>query len=813
MESYFQSGSELTIQAQLAAIVKSSKDAIITKTLDGIITSWNSSAERIFGYSAQEAIGKSMTMLIPLDHINEESQLLIRIGCGEEIDHFETVRIGKNGKPIFISATLSPLKDDTGKIIGVSEIARDITHFKEIEVDPRSAIYLQAIGELALVSITDRRGNITLANQRFREVSGYSLEELIGRNHRILNSGAHPKAFWVEMWATVANGVSWHREVCNRSKNSELYWVDSTIVPLKNKLGEIDGYLSVRVDITKRKHQEAMLRERLKETVCLYEIRRNMLPTATIDCICQQIITELTRAMQFPEITVVKIEINDKQYVSNNYIKDLPNCLHSEITINGDNFSSGILKVFYLQDGHFLLPEEQDLIELITEDLGKWLGRIRAEQRVNHLATHDALTGLPNRNLLQDRITQTLARDHRNHEQAAVLFIDLDHFKVINDSLGHDIGDLLLKEVAARLLSCVRSEDTVARQGGDEFIIVLENVTNAADASIGAQKILDALIQPYIISEEKLHIGASIGIAIFPDDGNNVETLLRNSDIAMYHAKEAGRNGYQFFTPEMNQLVAERYTLGADLRHALERNELRLYFQPVIGMPNREMASMEALLRWQHPELGLVPPLKFISLAEETGLIVPIGEWVLRTVCLQIKEWQAQGYEVPRVAVNLSVRQFRHKTLVSDISRILDETEVEAHCLSLEITESMLAQNVDEATRILNQLSALGLEIAMDDFGTGYSSLSYLKRFPITTLKIDRSFVRDIATDPNDAAIIAAIIAMAGSLNMRVVAEGIETEEQLAFLTKQGCSRYQGYYFSKPLLASGIASRLQHVAQ
>lgn len=813
MENYSQSSSELTIQAQLAEVVKSSKDAIMTKTLDGIITSWNNSAERIFGYSAQEIIGQSMTMLTPPNHINEESQLLIRIGCGEEIDHFETVRIRKNGKPIFISATLSPLKDDTGKIIGVSEIARDITHIKEIEVDPKSSIYLQAIGELALVSITDHRGNITLTNKRFCEVSGYSMEELIGRNHRILSSGAHPKAFWVEMWATVAGGASWHREICNRNKNSELHWVDSTIVPLKNKLGEIDGYLSVRVDITKRKHQEAILREQLKETICLHEIRRKMLPTATMDCICQQIITELTRAMQFPELTAARIEINDKQYVSNNYINDLPHSLHSEIIINGDNFSSGILKVFYLQDAYFFLPEEQDLINLITEDLGQWLGRMRAEQRVNHLATHDALTDLPNRNLLQDRITKALTRDHRSHGQVAVLFIDLDHFKLINDSVGHDIGDLLLKEVAARLLFCVRGEDTVARQGGDEFIIVLENIASAADASIVAQKILDALMQPYFIKEEELHIGASIGIAIYPDDGNNEEALLRNSDIAMYHAKKAGRNGYQFFTPEMNQLVAERYTLEADLRRALERNELRLYFQPVIGMPNREMTSMEALLRWQHSDLGLVPPLKFISLAEETGLIVPIGEWVLRTACLQIKEWQAQGYEVPRVAVNLSVRQFRHKTLVADISRILNETGVEAHCLSLEITESMLAQNVDEAARILNQLSAMGLEIAMDDFGTGYSSLSYLKRFPITTLKIDRSFVRDITTDPNDAAIIAAIIAMAGSLNMRVVAEGIETEEQLAFLTKQGCSRYQGYYFSKPLLASGIVSRLQRDAQ
>lgn len=801
---------ELTLQAQSTAIIESSPNAIVIATLDGVIMSWNPAAEKIFGYTAADTIGQSMAMLLPPDRLEEHSQILNRVGCGEKVEQYETVRIRKGDDAVYISATLLPLKNNTGKIVGVSEIVRDISQMKEIDVDPRSAIYLQAVGELALVSITDRRGIITMVNPKFCEISGYSIEELIGRNHSILNSGIHPKDFWVEMWAAVANGISWHREVCNRRKNGELYWVDSTIVPLKSRRGEIDGYLSVRVDITKRKYQEEMLRERLKETVCLYEIRRNMLPNAAVDCICQQIIVELTRAMQFPELAVIKIEINDKQYVSANYTRDLAHGLSSEIKINGDKVSSGKLQVFYLQDEFFLLPEEQDLIDLITEDLGKWLGRMRAEQRVSHMATHDILTGLLNRNLLQDRIAQALARDRRHNEQTAVMFLDLDYFKVINDSLGHDVGDLLLKEVAVRLLACVRSEDTVSRQGGDEFVIVLDNISSSADAGTVAQKILNALMQPYFIQGEELHIGASIGITIFPGDGDKVDALLRNSDIAMYHAKESGRNNYQFFAAEMNQQAAERYALGVDLRHALERNELRLHYQPVFNMPTGKVTSMEALLRWQHPELGLISPVKFITLAEETGLIVPIGEWVLSTVCLQIKTWLEQGYEVPRIAINLSVRQFRHKELLSDISRILGENEINPCYLALEITESMLAQNVDETAKILGQLNTMGVEIALDDFGTGYSSLSYLKRFPITTLKIDRSFVRDIATDPNDAAIIAAIIAMAGSLNMRVVAEGIETEEQLDFLEKQGCRHYQGFYFSKPLPASEMTSRLQH---
>jgi len=794
---------ELTIHEQAISVIESFPNAIVTVSTNGTIMSWNPAAEKLFGFTAGEAIGQMISILIPSNQKGEYSKLLNRIKNGEKIKRHEALRIQKNGDPVYISAVISALKDKSGKIVGTTEIYQEISQIKEIDVDPMPAIYLQAVGELALVSITDHRGIITLANPKFCEVSGYTLEELIGNDHRILNSGKHPKAFWAEMWKTVTKGNIWHREVCNRKKNGELYWVDSTIVPLKNILGKIDSYLSVRVDITKRKQQEAMLRERLKETVCLYEIRRSMLPTTTIDCICQQIITELTRAMQFPELAIVKIEVNDKIYTSTNYITDLVHGIHSDIIINGDDLSSGRLQVFYQEAKPFLI-EEQDILNLITEDLGKWLGRIRAEKQVNHMATHDILTGLPNRVLLQDRITQALERNRRNQSQIAVIFIDLDHFKIVNDSLGHDVGDTLLKEIAIRLQACVRSEDTVSRQGGDEFIIVLDTVSSTMDVSTVAHNILSAIATPYHINEKEVHIGASIGIAIYPEDGDNVETLLKNSDIAMYHAKEIERNSYQFFTPAMNQQVKERYALGIDLRHALDRDELRLLYQPIIRMPDNKITGMEVLLRWEHPELGLIQPDKFIPLAEETGLIIPMGEWVLKTACSQIKTWLKHGYEVPRLAINLSLRQFRHKNLPFVISSIVKENKIEPQFLSIEITESMLAQNVDQAINILHLLNEQGMEISLDDFGTGYSSLSYLKRFPITTLKIDRSFVRDIVTDSNDAAIVTAIIAMADSLNMRVVAEGIETEEQLNFLTKKGCRYYQGYYFSKPVSASEI---------
>lgn len=677
---------------------------------------------------------------------------------------------------------------------------------KAVKLSQELTGYINAVGKLALISITDHRGKILEANEKFCEISGYSPQELIGHNHRILNSRLHPKSFWTAMWSKVSKGQVWHQEVCNRNKSGNLYWVDSTIVPLVNASGKIDRYLSVRVDITARKQQDFNLNERLKESNCLYMVRNHLEQNLSLEKTCKDILRTLTQALQFPEMAVAMIKLADNQFTTTPYQENLPNTISTEIIVNGK--VCGQLQVSYIQDLPFTLPDEQNLIATIAHDLSRWYERTEAEKRIIEMATHDALTGLPNRHLLQDRIEQALVHDMRSQRQMAVLFIDLDHFKTINDSLGHDIGDLLLKDVAERLLSCVRNEDTVARQGGDEFIVVLNAIAESLDAAKVAQKILDSLMQPYHIHKNELHIGGSIGIAVFPNDGANAETLLKNSDIAMYHAKENGRNNYQFFTDELNKSAHERHTLGLDLRHALERNELVLYYQPVMDMPDHQLHSVEALLRWRHPEHKLIAPDKFINLAEETGLIIPIGEWVLKTVCTQIKAWQDQGYIVPKVAINLSARQFRDKELINNISRTLSETGVDAKYIALEITESMLIDNIERVVETLNRLNAMGIQISIDDFGTGYSSLSYLKRFPIHTLKIDRSFVRDIATDKNDRTIVATIIAMAHSLEMDVIAEGIETEEQLNLLMAQKCNHYQGYYFSKPVPVSEIESTL-----
>ncbi len=441
---------------------------------------------------------------------------------------------------------------------------------------------------------------------------------------------------------------------------------------------------------------------------------------------------------------------------------------------------------------------------LLLQRLRHILANQRAEQQIKHLAYHDTLTGLPNRMLFHDRLQQALNQAVREGHIMGVMFLDLDRFKIINDTLGHDVGDELLKAVSQRLVNCIRQGDTVVRLGGDEFTIILPVIAKAEDAALVAQKILTTLAEPFPLNHQELHITSSIGISLYPDDGTNTQTLIKNADIAMYRAKDLGKNNCQFYTADMNSRAMESITLENALRHALERDELLLHYQPQIDIRSGRIVGVEALVRWQHPEFGLVPPARFIPLAEETDLIIPIGEWVLRTACEQGRRWREQGLPVWRMGVNLSARQFRHKNLLEPIFRILRESGFDPHHLELEITESLLMQGADKTIGILEELDKAGIRLSLDDFGTGYSSLSYLKRFPIDTVKIDRSFVRDIHTDPNDAAITSAIIAMAHSLKLSVIAEGVETQEQLAFLRERECDEYQGYLFSKPLVAEEV---------
>lgn len=428
--------------------------------------------------------------------------------------------------------------------------------------------------------------------------------------------------------------------------------------------------------------------------------------------------------------------------------------------------------------------------------------------KLARLALHDSLTDVPNRTLLSDRLDQAMMRAHRAGTSVAVLYIDLDRFKHINDSLGHTIGDQLLRSVAERLQTCVRSSDTVSRQGGDEFIVLLADVVHPHDAALCAEKIILALDAPHRITGHDLRITASIGIATFPGDAADAQTLLRNADFAMYQAKYTGRNNYQFFRPEMNANAIERQSVETDLRQAVARREFVLHYQPKVDLETGAVVGVEALIRWHRPRHGMVLPARFIPVAEESGLILPIGRWVLDTACRQARAWQEDGLAPISIAINVSAVELRGKDFLANVQQILEHTRLEPRFLELELTETFMMQDWKSTAEILRALKGLGVRIALDDFGTGYSSLSYMKRFPIDALKIDQSFVRDMTTDSDDAGIVSAVIEMGRSLNMRVVAEGVQTREQLQFLKDRHCPEGQGFYFAPPAPAEQLMSLL-----
>jgi diguanylate cyclase (GGDEF)-like protein/PAS domain S-box-containing protein len=571
-----------------------------------------------------------------------------------------------------------------GKHSDIDEMAETFNMFVQNleEATKGLALFAKVVenSEEAII-ISDGRNNILSVNKAFTRITGYTPEETVGKNPKLLSSGRHPPEFYQTMWQSIAQNGHWQGEIWNRRKSGEIYPEWLSISTVKNSHGEIVNHVAIFMDITKRK---------------------------------------------------------------------------------------------------------------------------MAEERINHLANYDPLTGLANRNLLQDRLSHAC----RHSSILAVMFLDLDHFKNVNDSLGHAIGDRLLKSVSERLLDCVRKEDTVARQGGDEFIIILADVARQENVTVIANKILHALSLPFYFDGHEIFVSGSIGAAFYPRDGSDEETLMKNADSALYRAKEEGRSCYQFYTPEMNMHAAKRLALENGLRRALEQNEFVLHYQPQADLATGAITGVEALVRWQHPEDGLVSPAQFIPIMEESGMIVPLGKWILRTACSQAKSWLDQGHDL-NVAVNLSARQFKGQDFARVAKEALQHIELSGKHLELELTESILIENSEPIYAVLKELKELGIQLSIDDFGTGYSSLSYLKLFPIDKIKIDQSFVRDLSIDQEDTAIVEAIIAMAHSLKLTVAAEGVETPEQLAFLASRNCNEIQGYYFSKPLPANEVTALLQ----
>lgn len=477
-----------------------------------------------------------------------------------------------------------------------------------------------------------------------------------------------------------------------------------------------------------------------------------------------------------------------------------------------NNHVLGVMEFFHTE---IRQPDETLLAiaQSIGSQVGQFLVRMQAEEAVKFFAMHDALTHLPNRTMFNQRLESAITHAERHRKRLAVMFIDLDRFKIINDTLGHESGDLLLREMAQRITDNLRAGDMVARLGGDEFVVLLEDVPDTGNVAVVADKLIAALSSSLVIAGREVHVTASIGICSYPQDARDIRTLMKFADIAMYRAKEQGRNTYQFYSEKFNVHSVERLTLESQLRGALDRDELVLHYQPVIDAGSGRITGMEALVRWQNPQGGLLPPAQFISIAEDTGLIVPIGAWVVRAACAQHRAWVDLGLPPVSVAVNLSPRQFAHRYLVEDIERVLEETGCETRYLELEITEGTVMHNAAHAIELLGKLKEMGIRISIDDFGTGYSSLSYLKRFPIDSLKIDRSFVADVPHDATNTAITRAILAMAHSLGLKVVGEGVETSEQHRFLRENGCDEMQGYYFSMPLNIVEATSLLTSAAQ
>jgi diguanylate cyclase (GGDEF)-like protein/PAS domain S-box-containing protein len=462
-----------------------------------------------------------------------------------------------------------------------------------------------------------------------------------------------------------------------------------------------------------------------------------------------------------------------------------------------------------LLDGNGQMAEIQTVGWDVTENKMLEEKLRENEDRLKHLAHFDVLTGLSNRTYFNSRLAEEVSRCKRYDRRLVVMFLDLDNFKKINDSLGHDVGDLLLKEVSQRIGICLRDTDIVSRLGGDEFTVILTELAKDEDAALAAQRIIDAVSRPFILRQHEFYVTVSIGMAVYPLDGENGDTMVKNADTAMYYAKSQGRNNYQFYSAQMNAAHMERLTIESQLRKAVENREFVLFYQPQISIQTGHIIGAEALIRWIHPVKGMIPPMKFIPVAEETGLIIPISEWVIMTACEQNKRWKDEGFPPLTVAVNISMRHFMQPNLLDVIAEALQKTGLPSPCLELELTESIVMHNVDEVIRILQKFRETGVQSSIDDFGTGYSSLNYLKRLPINKLKIDQSFVRNITADQNDAMIVKTVIEMAHNLGLRVIAEGVETSDQVNFLRTLACDELQGYFFSKPLPAEEFIQLLE----
>ncbi|MDG4553616.1 MAG: EAL domain-containing protein [Candidatus Competibacter sp.] len=850
---------EQTLRKYSRALEQSANAVIITDR-NGAIEYVNPKFSETTGYSEAEAIGANPRILKSGQTSREQYKRLWQTitGGGEWYGEFRNRR--KDGTLYWESATIAPIRDEQGLITHFVAIKEDITQRKRTEAalhasELKYRSVFATVGD-ALFLVDNQDGRILSVNPAACTLYGYTREEFLGMRDTDLSASTNGDA--EELPRLTSKRLT---DQTHRRKDGSVFPADLFVRHFIYK-GHKITVAAVR-DMTPQKLAEHRI-VRLSHFYAALSrtsaaIARHAEPHDLFQQICQ-IVIDLEQ-IRVVWIGFVNPESDRFQLVAHagmapdylHYLTDAPISSDPSQPINwspaGRALRQGTLEVdndfredsnapawrrttqalsirsgaafplrrggqtvgclcAYAAERDFFDADIAGLLASLAGELSFALDLIdheaqrkAATERIHHLATHDPLTGLPNRALLIDRLTQAIHGAHRRQDYVGVLFLDLDRFKTINDSLGHGAGDRLLQAVTDRLRACIRQGDTLARQGGDEFILVLPEITEPAAAGRVAAHLLHALREPFALHEHLLHINASIGISIYPVDATDPPTLIRFADSAMYQAKEAGRAGYVFFTSELNIRVSELFTLGNELRLALEREEFVLHYQPQIDLNTRQLIGAEALIRWQHPQRGLIPPITFIPIAEETGLIGAIGEWTLRTACAQNRRWQASGLPAVPVAVNLSAKQWLQPHLESQVIDALQTAGLAPQCLELEITESLLMRDTEKMVETMHRLQVSGVQFAVDDFGIGYSSLSYLKRFPVNRLKIDQSFVRDIPTDPDDTAIATAIIQMGKSLRLNVVAEGVESAEQLNFLRESGCDAAQGYYFSKPLPA------------
>ena len=792
----------------LSAIIETSPIAIYATDLEGMITLWNPAAERTFGFTRAQALGRRAPF-VPEERREEARELRERVLAGQELTDLHLERVRADGTPIHVGGSAAPLRDEDNRIVGMLVMCSDVTEARRTEAAFKEQLHFTRALMDAIpnpVYFKDLEGRYRVYNRAWHELWGDG-KDWVGKSvHDMFDepiAAIHDERDRPLLAGQSSVQYEALMPITGGRQREMLY----NKVSFVDQEGKVAGLIGTITDVTGYKETERALEAS--------EARFRVLTESGLDLIS---VLAADGAILYQSLALKNLLGYDPSETIGRNVFDL---VHREDVEAARNAFMRIVETSHFREPLEFRIRHRDGQWRTFESLGTncldnphirgvvfnsrdVTDRKAIQQRIQHLAYHDNLTGLPNRGLLQDRLGHSIARAERSGRKVAVLFIDLDNFKNINDTLGHDVGDELLRQVSRRLSECVRAGDTIARQGGDEFIVLLDNLEDGRGASVVAQKILNSLRAAFSLGGTEQHVSGSVGIAVYPEDGRDAQTLMKNADTAMFHGKGIGKNTYQYFTAQMNIAVKRRMTLESALRRAVLQKDFVLHYQPEVNLDTGEIVAVESLVRWKTEDSGTVMPGDFIPLAEETGLINEIGEWVLREACRQNKEWQARGLAPRRIAVNLSARQFADKAFLDTVVRVLEDTKLDPKWLELEITESQVMRQTEGMILLLGRLSEMGVHLAIDDFGTGYSSLSYLKRLPIQKLKIDQSFIRDITVDPNDAAIVVAIINMARSLDLETIAEGVETAGQLALLREKGCRTGQGFYFSAPVSAESV---------